>query len=735
MLGRGGMGLVYEATDDELGRPLAIKVVRASDPESADRLRREARAAAATTHPAICQVYEIGEHDGALFIAMERLGGESLASRLARGPLAVRDAAEVGLGLLAGLSALHDLGRVHRDIKPSNVYLTPHGVKLLDFGVVTDVARPADETFARLTISGALVGTPAYMSPEQITGAPVDGRSDLFAAGVVLYECLSGERPFCGATLLEILRAVTEQSPPALAGGPGVAAVDLVIQRALAKRPGDRHATAADMAAALLAAVSMADAGASVLARRMRRVIVLPFRLLRPDPEIDFLSFALADAIATSLVGLDGLTVRSSAVALRYEGAAPDLAAIARETDVDHVVTGTILRAGSQLRVNTQLVEAHTGTLAWSLTSQVGVSDLFQLQDDLTSRISESLAIPLAPGGGAARHRDVPATPSAYEYYLRANLAGARRSGWVEARDLYRQCLREDPAFAPAWARLGRAIRFIGKYTDADPRPTYEEAEHAFRRAIALNPDLSMAHTYLAALEDELGRAPDAMRRLLARAREHPSDPELFAGLVHACRYCGLLEASVAAHERAVRLDPASRTSVSFTFLARGEWARALAQADNDIHTEVIALAMLGRERDAVVAARDRLPRESFPLFRIYGESLIALLEGRPNDAAGKMRGTEAQAAGFMDPEGFFIWARVWARLGRKAEAMRLLERAGTGGFDCLQSYRNDPWLASLQDEAAFAALVDRVAARRREAVESFTAAQGDVVLGVRESF
>ena len=628
LLGRGGMGVVYEAHDDQLDRPVAIKMVRGSDdPQSAARLRREARAAAAVSHPGICQVHEIGEHGGQLFIAMERLEGESLATRVGRGSLPVAEAVQTMLGVLGALRALHERGLVHRDLKPSNVFLTPHGVKLLDFGIV-GVNEPDGETRARLTAEGAITGTPPYMSPEQITNVPVDARSDLFAAGVILYEALTGTPPFSGGSFLDIARAITDRHPPALSGSPAIVAVDRAIHRALAKRSADRYASAEAMAADLRAAMALVDSSAAVEARPLVRLIVLPFRLLRPDAEIGFLSFSLADAIAASLTGLQGLVVRSSATAMRYAEAAPDLAALAREADVDHVLMGTILRVGSQLRVSTQLVETPVGTLGWSHTAQVAVGDLFQIQDDLTTRIVRSLVAPLASKGSPAPRRDVPATAAAYEHYLRANQLGLNRNDWPLARELYRRCIDEDPRFAPAWARFGHMVRLSAKYSSGDPRPAYAEAARAVEQALILNPDLSMAHTLYAALESETGRAIDALGRLIERAKAHPPDPVVFAGLVHACRYCGLLEASVAAHEHAKRLDPTVRTSVAFTHLAAGDWVRAQGAENNDIHGEVMSLAMQGRTADAIAACKRRLARETFPVFQFYGRALLADLEG-----------------------------------------------------------------------------------------------------------
>ena len=368
------MGLVYAAWDDRLGRQVAVKMIRGAlqDLQARERFWREARAAGGLSHPNICHIYEIGEEGEDLFIAMERLEGESLAERLQRGPLPPPEAAQVALGALAALEAVHAHGLLHRDLKPSNVFLTPHGVKLLDFGLAAPIltSDDPDHTVPQLTLPGTVLGTPGYMAPEQILGKPVDARSDLYSLGAMLFEMLSGARPFEAGSPAEILARALSERPPALGGSPAVIAIDRVIQRALSRNADDRHPDAASMAQELRTALRFVDSGITVPAHPIRRLIVLPFRLLRPDPEIDFLAFGLADAVSASLAGSDNLVVRSSLAAARYAGTLPDLAALAAETDVDLVVSGTTLRAGDQIRVASQLVEAPRGTLLWSHTQQ-----------------------------------------------------------------------------------------------------------------------------------------------------------------------------------------------------------------------------------------------------------------------------------------------------------------------------------------------------------------------------
>jgi non-specific serine/threonine protein kinase len=423
-IGEGGMGVVYAAHDDRLGRTIALKTMSAiaRDEPARRRFWREARAAASVNHPNICQIYEVGEDAGELFMAMELLEGEALADRLGRGPMSVADAVPIGLGILTALSALHARGIVHRDLKPSNVFLTPHGVKLLDFGLASfDMTMEGAASAATRTQTGVVMGTPRYMAPEVVRGEPVDTRTDLFAAGAILFEMLSGRPAFAGRTAVEIVHSAMFEQPPALAGSPGVAAIDRVIRRALAKKPADRQSSADAMADELRRAGSADTDSRPVLAQALTRLVVLPFRVLRPDPESDFLAFSLPDAIATSLSGTGSMIVRSTAAAARFAGEAPDLKALAADADVDRVVLGTLMRSGDQLRATAQLVEAPSGTLVTSHTVQSSMGDLFRLQDDIASRIVEALSLPLGSRTPPPSQRDVPHDPRAYELYLRAN--------------------------------------------------------------------------------------------------------------------------------------------------------------------------------------------------------------------------------------------------------------------------------------------------------------------------
>jgi eukaryotic-like serine/threonine-protein kinase len=733
-LGEGGMGVVYAARDERLGRTIALKTMAslAHDETARQRFWREARAAAGVNHPNVCQIYEIGEDQGRLFIAMEFLEGESLSLRLRAGAMTVAETVPIGLALLGALSAMHASGVVHRDLKPSNVFLTAHGVKLLDFGL----ARPSDPEAlpspeADLTRTGMMVGTPRYMSPEQVTGDAVDARCDLFSAGAILFEMLAGRPAFAGRNVVEVLHATLNEQPPALTGSPAVAALDRVIRKALAKRAVDRPASAEAMASELRAAASAAGGDTPAMARTLTRLVVLPFRVLRPDPETDFLSFSLPDAIATSLSGVGSLVVRSSAVAARFASEAPDLKALAAEADVDRVVMGSLLRAGDRLRATAQLVEAPGGTLLASHAVQSSLGDLFGLQDDIAQRVVEALALPLS-GGDTTPTPAAPNSARAYELYLRANELARSFENMREARDLYQRCLELDPGFAPAWARLGRCLRVIGKFI-ADEQGNDARVEQALRRALDLNPRLSIAHKFYAQVEADRGQATQALVRLLREASRHGNDPELFAGLVHVCRYCGLYDEAIAAHQEARRLDPNVPTSYEQTVLMTGDIERLLTitqrlAGSGDEGIRVIGLGLAGRRDEARRALADMGEARNIPAFHFWKDYLLAWLDRRVVDM---MDNTEFHGLKIMeDPEAIFQDGWLLCDVGEHERGLPHLQRAVAKGYFVAPTLRGHPQFDALRGDPRFEQVLAEAEAGRQRALNAFREGGGERLLG-----
>ncbi len=731
------MGVVYAAHDEELDRPVAIKRMYetvSSNEEARRRFQREARSAARVRHPNVCQIYDIGEEGEELFLAMELLEGEPLSERVRRGALEVGEALEVSLGVLSALEALHRAGIVHRDLKPSNVFLTEHGVKLLDFGLAKELPDPAmtnAPTLSRITKVGMWVGTPHYMAPEQCRGETVDHRADLFAAGAILFEMLTGKRAFHGRTPLEVFHSVLYEQPPALRGSPAVDLVDRALRRAMSKRAEDRPQSAAALAAELRSALAVTERGDAARAHVVTRLMVLPLRVLKPDPDTDFLAFSIADAVASGLSGLQPLLVRSSAAAARYADGIPDLERIAGEAEVDVVLVGTLVRAGNQIRVSVQLLEARTGTLLWSDTPQVPLRDVFELQDQIVARIVDSLSLSISTREKRLLKHDVPASPSAYEYYLRGNQIAAQglRGGETlqVARELYQRSVDEDGAYAPAWARLGRCHWLVAKGIKEGGEEELVRAESCFHRALELNPELPLAHNLYAHFLADRGLATEGLARLLKRAQSGAGEPELFAALVQLCRFCGLPEASMAAHERVRRLDPQISTSANHTLWQLGEYSRSLREMNKGtFYLDALILAMQGRKEEAHRFLREREASSLAPVTQAYVASLRALLEGSRDES---LRATEEAIRYFRDPEGRFYLARHFGYWGVAERALEALQDVVAHGF-LPHRLATDEWLRSVRGNPRFGALVREVESRRRENASIFSELGGKELLG-----
>jgi DNA-binding winged helix-turn-helix (wHTH) protein/tetratricopeptide (TPR) repeat protein len=462
--------------------------------------------------------------------------------------------------------------------------------------------------------------------------------------------------------------------------------------------------------------------------RTLTRLIVLPFRMLRPDADTEFLAFSLPDAITASLAELTSLVVRSSVAAGRStnDKELVDLKKVAVEADVDVIVTGTLLRAGDAVRVSAQLTDAATGTLLCSDTAQAPLGDLFRLQDDLTRHIVAALSLPLTSRERRMLERDVPSSAKAYDFFLRGNQLSYDSKQWTVARDLYLRAVEEDSGYAPAWARLGRIHHVMAKYLETGTRDGLDRAEAAFRRALELNPELAMAHKLFAQLEVDLGRARDAMARLIERAQS--ADAELLAGLVSACRYCGLLDASVAAHGRAVAIEPRIRTSVPHTWFLQADYERVAGRKITEFpYIVALSLSALGRRDEALPALRD-LEQTTRTRLKDFAIAARTLLEGKADESVAAVG--RIVASDFRDPEGLFYLSRHLAHLNETGPAIGLLERVVEGGFFCYPAMTSDPWLAPLRKKPAFTQLLHHAESQHREASTLFARAGGDKALG-----
>ena len=477
LIGSGGMGEVYKAHDGRLNRTVAIKRLIA---DNASQFQSEARAIAAINHPHICQIYDVGPD----YLVLEYLEGAPL-----RGPVTSGEAVRLASQIADGLQSAHERGILHRDLKPANVIVLRHGetshAKVLDFGVAQLTSSDIDAT---RTVAGAVSGTPAYMSPEQASGKPLDARSDVFSFGAVLYELLAGTRAFTGDSTAQILSAVLRDDP-----GPFEAPADVqqIVRRCLAKDPDRRFQTMADVRHALQHLTGgSADATPSIA--------VLPFANLSADPEQEYFSDGLADEIINALAKIHGLKVIARTSAFAFRGQHTDIRKIADTLGVANVLEGSVRRAGSRIRVTVQLVSAADGSHRWSERYDRQMADVFDVQDEIAAAIALALRVALAPRRDTGP-RHTPNLP-AYEALLTARHFHwqVRGESMARAGQFYERAIALDPQYALAHALY--ADYLFGR-TTIGMSPMREVApliRSGALRALELDPQLPDAHAPLA---------------------------------------------------------------------------------------------------------------------------------------------------------------------------------------------------------------------------------------------
>ena len=523
-LGVGGMGEVYRGRDTRLDRIVAIKVLPAAAARHADarrRFDREARTISRLSHPNICTLYDVGHQDGVDFLVMEFLEGETLARRLARAPLDRAEILRHAVDIAEALECAHRNGIVHRDLKPSNIVLTEAGAKLLDFGI----AKLHD---GEPEIDGRMIGTAAYMSPEQVQGEAIDARSDLFSFGAVLYEMSAGRRPFVGSSGSELCDAILRSPQGIAANAVEDEGIRTVIVKALQSDRARRYQKAAQMrhdlralagarrgwrspawagiasvltaaAILLLSTIAARKEGGAAAAAPSRTVAVLPFKPLgTPGGEDAYMGIAIAEALINDLAATKTVAVRSLSGSSRYARAGIDPASAGRQLDAELVVDGAIQRADDRLRVTVRLIRTADAGTVWGEHFDAPWSDIFRVQDAIAGQVRQALAV---PAGGEDRRRVLRRRTDnldAYEVYLKGRYFWNTRTadGLRRALAYFEQASRLDPGFAPAYAGVADTYSLLGSIPVASlpPPEAGARAVAAATRALQIDESLAEAH-------------------------------------------------------------------------------------------------------------------------------------------------------------------------------------------------------------------------------------------------
>jgi serine/threonine protein kinase len=508
-LGSGGMGEVYRARDLRLDREVAVKVMAdhiAADPEMRRRFETEAKAVAALSHPSILSIHELIIIEGVPVAVMELLEGETLRHRLARGAMDWRDAVRIATAITDGLAAAHAKGVVHRDLKPENIFLTSAGlVKILDFGLALQRLEDATAaaTVAR-TAQGVVLGTFGYMSPEQVMGERVDGRSDVFATGCILYEMITGRRLFGGSTPQEIVASLMHDSTRAIEPFDPLTPPELhsIVCRAVERDRDRRFGTAQDLAIALhsLLTGSATAAPARRARARGKSLAVLPFVNAGADPHLEHIADGIAESIINSLSQLAGVRVVPRSLVFRYKGLQTDPATVGLALNARTILTGRVLRQGDTLNIQAELVDTQTESQLWGEQFRQSTEDLLTVQQEIAWHISEALRLKLTGAQKKKLRKRVTVHPEAYQEYLRGRYHWNNFSpdSLRRAREHFERAVELDPTYALAYAGLGDAFGAMAYYGHVPPPEGFPRAGAAARRALELDPEVADAHVTLA---------------------------------------------------------------------------------------------------------------------------------------------------------------------------------------------------------------------------------------------
>jgi len=733
-IGEGGMGEVYHAYDTRLRRKVAVKILphdKGADPASQQRFLREARAASALNHPNIVTIHDIAKDNGVDYLVMELVPGRTLKQMIAPGPLPLADLVEYGVQITSALAAAHAAGIVHRDIKPANIMVTPERqVKILDFGIAKRTPLAGDgqaQTEMLGTMPGMVVGTVAYMSPEQTRGEPVDGRSDIFSLGCVLYQAATGRLPFRGESTLAMMHEIAVAQPPPPSGlNPQLpAGFDRLIAMCMEKSADRRLANAAELTTELKELVSApAPAAPHVQAGRVA-VAVVPFRLRTGNQEDEFLSVALADATIHRLSSTGKLLVRPIESVLRYKDSGAEWTRVARDLNVDVVVQGVIQKMGPKVRVLVEALRVSDSGTLHSSKHDGDVDDLFTLQDRVADAVSDVF---VTQRTGAMEAAEPPTrNAEAYQLYLRAvdRMAHPDKFDTGVAIQTFERVVELDPNFADAWGRLAQACARMENHLDPDPR-WLERAEQAIAKTLDLDPvhgDALCARGMILWSPSRGFQNRAALRALNASLKVNPNRDSARdvrgAILFHLGFY------------RQASIDLQESTAVNPDFILgyigqaavaqyTGDYERARDVFDRALSLNPSALAahvfgpvpdiLLGRldvARAKIARSRQIVPEEPG---LIAQEGLVLAHEG--NFRAAEDKADEAVGSKQSLTHTHHTWhnaAGVYALCGKPEKAVLELRRCAEMGLPNYDLFRTDPHLQGLRGYPDFEALLTQL--------------------------
>ena len=679
-LGEGGMGEVYLTQDTVLDRRVALKILPPNLAEDNDRMSRfvrEAKSASALNHPNIITIHEIGESAGLHFIATEYIEGETLKSRLETGFLSLKSTLEIALQVVSALDAAHSAGIVHRDIKPDNIMVRRDGiVKVLDFGLLKLTASNSaevdseGETKMRVrTSAGVIMGTTAYMSPEQARGQEMDARTDIWSFGCVLHEMLTNQQAFHGETLTDVLANIIHREPDSILAQrrDTPAELERIVARTLRKNRDERYQSAKDLfndlellRTRLLVEAEIIRSGEGERVAQIQpssflsSIAVLPFANLSAEKDNEYFSEGLTEEIIMNLSKLQTLKVITRGSAMRYVREGKTHQQTASDLGVQYLLEGSVRRYGRDLRITAQLVDAFRDEYIWAETYRGTMKDIFDIQEKVASEIAQALQIRLSPDERQNLKKRFTENTGAYQLYLQGRFFWNKRSedGLKTAIRYFEQAIEKDPQYALAWAGIADSYSLLGEYGNIPRKEIYPKAEAAVNKALEIDNRLAEVHTSLASIlmfrkwdwansEKEFKLALELNPNY---ATTHHWYSQWFLNM-------GRLEESLRMISRAAELDPISQAILK---------DKGLVLYYNRQYAEAIEIATQTLELDPNYAAAHRLRSLACQGKGAFDEALIE------NQKWGALTGNKVETT--------IALAQIYAVSGQIEEARRLIE-------------------------------------------------------------
>ncbi len=748
-LGAGGMGEVFLAEDTDLERRVALKVLPHDLSQNEERMRRfiqEAKTASALNHPNILTVYEIGQVEGTRFIATELVNGETLREKSKGEDLSLPEKLEIAVQIAAALNAAHEAGIVHRDIKPENVMIRPDGiVKVLDFGLAK-LAEPSGEftadaeavTKAQVqTQAGMIIGTAAYMSPEQARGRRVDARSDIFSFGVCLYEMLAGFNPFQSETAVDALAAVLQREPEPLSVLKSDVPEELsrIVARTLRKNADERYQSSAELLGDLKQFQQQLSLGAILKSSQtsalrsgetINSLAILPLRADGDDAQTEYLSDGITESIINALAQISDLSVAPRSTVFRFKGTEKDAPTIGRQLGVRTILTGRVRQYGENLIIGVELIDVERGAQIWGEQYRRQLADIFELQEEIAEDISEKLKLKLTGEEKRRLTKRYTENAEAYQCYLKGRyfVTTKRTEEWIKKGiEYFQQAIELDPTYALAYAGIADAYAFLASSTGGwSPHDAYPKAKAAAERALAIDETLGEPHSSLGFFRVLYDWNFPAAEREFKRAIElAPNYPTAHDGYGFYLKAMGRHQEAIRECQTVSRLDPLSpfaHVSLGWAYYFAREYDNAIKECKNALEMEqdstfayrILGFAYLqqGKFEDALSALRKAVIFSDGGLAFEAHLGYAYAVTGKETEARQVLKDLESDGDGGRYVSSYYF-AVIYLGLGETDEAFEWLEKACEERSGFMPFLNVEPMFDSIRTDSRFADLLRRI--------------------------